>query len=245
LKKRSEQIPNASGPSCSRRVSGLLQDGFWEDPPDMLRLETMLHERGVQRVAGLDEAGRGPLAGPVFAAAVILPPGVLYEGLTDSKLLTPDERDRWFEQIREAAVAFAVAWVGPGEIDEINILQASKKAMEMAVNRLSVRPGFLLVDGITPLSTDIPQQCVKKGDRRSQSIAAASILAKVSRDRLMDELHEKYPPYNFKKNKGYGTLEHRQALRRFGRCPCHRLSFSGVPEQGASGERREVQTLFK
>jgi len=210
----------------------------------MLRLETALQELGHARIAGLDEAGRGPLAGPVFAAAVILPPGVLYPGLTDSKLLRPAARERWYEQIREEALAYAVTWVGPGEIDEINILQATRKAMKMAVSALPVSPGFLLVDGITPLDTPIPQQCIKKGDRRSQSIAAASILAKVSRDRLMDELHRKYPRYNFQQNKGYGTREHLQALQRFGGCPEHRQSFRGVTRSDAPEKGKPTSALF-
>jgi len=213
----------------------------------MLGLEHLLGEQGHERIAGLDEAGRGPLAGPVFAAAVILPAGVRYEGLTDSKLLRPAERDRWYERIRRVALASAVAWVGSREIDKINILQATRKAMLMAVRALALPPGFLLVDGITPLDTTIPQLCVKQGDRRSQSIAAASILAKVSRDRVMEDLHRRYPRYNFQRNKGYGTQEHLQALRRYGASPEHRTTFRGVPGRAGRAsvaEAPETPWLF-
>jgi len=234
-------------PSPGRRAPGRGQESLWEESGDMLRLESLLRARGHRRIAGLDEAGRGPLAGPVYAAAVILPPGRRYEGLTDSKLLRPAQRDHWYGRILEEALACAVAWVGPAEIDEINILQATRKAMRMAVEALSVPPDFLLVDGITPLDTPLAQQCVTKGDRRSQSIAAASILAKVSRDRLMEDLHRAYPQYNFQQNKGYGTREHLLALERFGACPEHRRSFQGVPggrTDPPCGER-ESPALFR
>ena len=200
----------------------------------MLYFESALHRRGYPCVAGLDEAGRGPLAGPVVAAAAILPAGVRYEGLTDSKLLRPAQRDRWFEFIRETAVSYAVASVSEEDIDRVNILVASRLAMETALAQLSVVPDFILVDGIVPLETRIPQQCVKQGDRRSQSVAAASILAKVTRDRLMIGFHERYPQYNFHENKGYGTRKHLEALRRNGCCPLHRKSFRGVKELPSS-----------
>ncbi len=196
----------------------------------MLHFEASWRARGFVHVAGLDEAGRGPLAGPVVAAAVILPPGERYEGLTDSKLLRPAARARWYDRILERAVAHSVAVVDEAEIDALNILVASRRAMEAAVAGLAVRPDVLLVDGIVPLQTDLPQQCIKKGDRRSQSVAAASILAKVTRDRLMERYDERYPQYGFARNKGYGTREHLQALRRFGPCPIHRKTFRGVKE---------------
>jgi ribonuclease HII len=210
----------------------------------MLRFETGLQDRGYSRVAGLDEAGRGPLAGPVVAAAVILPMGTRYEGLTDSKLLRPEQREHWFDQIREVALDYAIASVSEQEIDEINILVASRKAMELALKGLSLHPDHLLVDGIIPLETSVPQHCVKKGDRRSQSIAAASILAKVTRDRLMLAFHEQYPHYNFKKNKGYGTREHLDALRRFGCCPLHRKSFRGVKDLQSRNGKTPPSELF-
>lgn len=206
------------------------QRSLWDAPLDMLLFESALHERGHEKVAGVDEAGRGPLAGPVVAAAVILPPGERFPGLTDSKQLSPQKREHWFERIRACALAHAVAVVGERDIEAVNILVASRTAMERAVGGLALRPDALLIDGIVPLETRLPQQCIKKGDSRSQSIAAASILAKVTRDRIMVTHHERYPQYNFKRNKGYGTREHLEALRRHGCCPLHRRTFRGVKE---------------
>ena len=163
-----------------------------------------------------------------MAAAAVLPPGEYYPGLTDSKLLQPAARDRWFSHIRKVALDYAIAIVSETDIDHFNILVASRKAMEMAVAGLSRQPDYLLIDGIVPLETAIAQQCLKKGDRRSQSIAAASILAKVTRDRIMEQMHEHYPQYNFKRNKGYGTKEHCLALERHGCTPLHRRSFRTV-----------------
>jgi ribonuclease HII len=196
----------------------------------MLRFETSWQARGYGRIAGLDEAGRGPLAGPVVAAAVVLPPGRRFPGIDDSKKLRPENRQRGYDLICECALDYAVAVVSQEEIDFMNILVASRKAMEAAVRNLSRRPDFLLIDGIVPLETDIPQACIKKGDQRSQSVAAASILAKVTRDRMMEAYHGEYPQYNFRRNKGYGTREHREALRAHGFCPIHRRSFRGVKE---------------
>ena len=206
------------------------QQDLWEAPADMLHFEAHWLRQGYGRIAGLDEAGRGPLAGPVVAAAVILPPGERYPGITDSKKLRPAERERGYDLIREHALAFAVSEVSREEIDRLNILVASRKAMERAVRQLPSIPDFLLIDGIVPLETELPQKCIKKGDQRSLSIAAASILAKVTRDRLMEAFHEQYPQYNFQKNKGYGTREHLEALREHGACPIHRRSFRGVKE---------------
>jgi len=210
----------------------------------MLQMETALHGRGYTRIAGLDEAGRGPLAGPVVAAAVVLPRGKRYEGLTDSKLLRPLQREQWFQTILDESLDYAIAQVSEQDIDAWNILVASRKAMESAVNGLSRMPDHLLVDGIVPLETHVPQSCVIKGDQRSQSIAAASVLAKVTRDRLMEEIHEQYPQYNFRKNKGYGTREHRQALERFGCCPVHRKTFRGVKAPDAPGQDAFQKDLF-
>jgi ribonuclease HII len=200
----------------------------------MLLFENDRLAEGYSRIAGLDEAGRGPLAGPVVAAAVILPPGERYPGIIDSKKLGPAAREREFELICEKALAFAISEVSHEEIDDLNILVASRKAMEKAVRGLDLDPDFLLIDGIVPLETDIPQKCIKKGDQRSQSVAAASILAKVTRDRLMESFHPQYPQYNFRKNKGYGTREHLDALKAHGACPIHRRSFRGVKELLAS-----------
>jgi len=221
-----------------------MQKGLWEEEADMIRLETHLQGSGYTHIAGLDEAGRGPLAGPVVAAAVILPAGERYEGLTDSKLLRPDQRDNWFQIILDVSVDYAIAQISEKDIDEWNILVATRKAMETAVNGLSRQPDYLLVDGIIPLESTVPQSCIIKGDRRSQSIAAASILAKVTRDRFMEEMHEKYPQYNFRKNKGYGTQEHRKALKRFGCCPIHRKSFRGVQAVDSPAGDIDQKELF-
>ena len=176
-------------------------------------------------IAGIDEAGRGPLAGPVAAGAVILPADhdILY--LNDSKKLSAKKRDALFDQIRQEALAWSVGLVEPARIDEINILQATYEAMRLAVSRLSVRPGVLVNDAVTIPGVQIPQVPVIKGDAKCISIAAASILAKVTRDRIMEEMDGKYPEYGFKKHKGYGTREHMDAIRKYGPCPIHRRSF--------------------
>lgn len=197
---------------------------------DLLAFETEARAKGYRCVAGIDEAGRGPLAGPVVAAAVILPPDAVLDGLTDSKLLTPSQRERWFEQIRVCAIAWSVAAVSEREIDELNILQATRKAMKQAVELLSHTPDYLLIDGTCPIEVEIPQLCIKKGDRRSLSVAAASVLAKVTRDRIMDAAHRLYPQYGFDRNKGYGSPAHLRALRIYGCCPVHRKSFGPVRE---------------
>jgi ribonuclease HII len=232
LKNRKE-VPRPASPGTARTdplVERRGQQNLWESDGDLFRVERELRRRGFQHIAGIDEAGRGPLAGPVVAAAAVLSPEACYEGLTDSKLLTPRAREIWFDRICASAVDYAIASVGHEEIDAINILVASRKAMELAVGGLSRRPDHLLVDGIIPIQSSIEQWCIKQGDRRSFSIAAASVLAKVTRDRLMDDLHHRYPQYNFRKNKGYGTHEHREALQKFGFCPLHRKTFRGVKE---------------
>lgn len=224
--------------------SRIAQQNLWEAPADMLHFESCRLAEGYSRIAGLDEAGRGPLAGPVVAAAVILPLGERYPGIDDSKKLRPADRDRGYDLICEKALAFAVSEVGREEIDALNILVASRKAMERAVLGLSPAPDFLLIDGIVPLETHLPQNCIKKGDQRSQSVAAASILAKVTRDRIMEAYHERYPQYNFRKNKGYGTREHLEALRVHGVCPIHRRSFRGVKELLTSGTHSPLPGLY-
>ena len=178
--------------------------------------------------AGIDEAGRGPLAGPVVAAAVILPEGYEFNGLNDSKKLSPQKRESLFHQIKSLAIATGVGIVEPGEIDRINILRAALLAMEIAVKNLNPQPDYLLIDGNTRTSLLIPQETVVKGDSRCCSIAAASIIAKVTRDSIMDYYHNIYPEYNFKRHKGYPTKEHFEALGRFGPCPIHRKTFNGV-----------------
>jgi len=181
------------------------------------------------RIAGLDEAGRGALFGPVVAAAAILDPQRVIRGLDDSKKLSPERRAELAPLIRERAVAWAVAQVEPERIDAWNILQASRQAMVLAVARLSVPPDYLLLDAVT-LDLPLPQKSLVHGDARSVSIAAASILAKVSRDALLDEWDSSFPQYNLRSNKGYGTPDHLEALRLHGPTPFHRYSFAPVRE---------------
>lgn len=182
--------------------------------------------------AGCDEAGRGCLAGPVVAAAVILPPGFRHPLLNDSKKMTERERDLLEPIIKQKALAYAVGIVEPEEIDRINILNASFLAMHLAVDKLVTKPGMLLIDGnrFKPYS-GIPHTCIIKGDGKFKSIAAASVLAKVCRDHLMKELHEKHPEYGWAQNMGYPTTAHRKAIAQYGVTPYHRLSFTLLPQQ--------------
>jgi ribonuclease HII len=178
--------------------------------------------------AGVDEAGRGPLAGPVVAAAVILPKECEINGLNDSKKLSHQKREILYHQIKAVAVSIGVGIIEPDEIDRINILRAALLAMEIAVKKLNPKPDFLLIDGNIRTSLLIPQQAVIGGDSTCNSIAAASIIAKVARDLIMDDYHNIHPEYNFKKHKGYPTKEHFEALRKFGPCSIHRKTFRGV-----------------
>lgn len=188
--------------------------------------ERIATERGFSAVCGIDEAGRGPLAGPVFAAAVILPVGCEIEGLDDSKKLSEKKRERLYDEIIEKAVAWSVASADEKEIDEINILNATFLAMKRAAEELSVKADFALIDGNrAPRDLGIECETVIKGDAKSMSIAAASILAKVSRDRFLLELDKEYPQYMFAKHKGYPTALHFELVRKYGPCPVHRLSF--------------------
>lgn len=195
---------------------------------DLKLFETQLYNDGVRLVAGVDEAGRGCLAGPVVAGAVVLPHDCNIEGLTDSKLLTPKQRDRFFDIISERAISRAVAVIDSREIDATDILTASLNAMLIAVNGLHPKPDYLLIDGTFGIDCDIPQRAIIKGDRRSLSIAAASVMAKVTRDRLMCEMECKYPAYKFSVHKGYGTLSHRNEIVSHGPTPIHRMTFRGV-----------------
>lgn len=192
---------------------------------DLWALERACRAGGIGLVCGADEAGAGPLAGAVYAGAVILPDGLALEGLNDSKQVSPKNRDRLFDEIREKAVAWAVAWVDEGEIDRINILNARMLAMDKAIHLLDPAPEFALIDGNRNKGITIPNATVVKGDSRSASIAAASILAKVSRDRYMEELDRRYPEYGFARHKGYPTKAHYEALRKYGPCPVHRKTF--------------------
>ena len=181
---------------------------------------------GFSCICGVDEAGRGPLAGPVCAAAVILPEGAVIEGLDDSKKLTEKKRERLYDIIKETAVAYSVAYGTLEEIETVNILEATYLAMNRAIEGLSVKPDFALIDGNrVPRGIKIPCETIVKGDSKSMSVAAASVLAKVTRDRLMLEYDKKYPEYNFKKHKGYGTKEHTKLIKQYGPCEIHRLSF--------------------
>jgi len=190
--------------------------------------EAEVRTRGFRVIAGLDEAGRGPLAGPVVAAAVVLPPKGKWTGVDDSKKLSPAQREKIFPLLLEKALGVGVGIVEAQEIDRLNILQASLKAMQLAVEKLPLPPDFLLIDGIHALRVPLPQQTIPKGDQRCLSIAAASIVAKVTRDRLMTAYHDQYPQYNFARHKGYGTKEHLQAIGKYGCCPLHRRSFRTI-----------------
>jgi len=188
-------------------------------------IEKSVVDEGFQLICGVDEAGRGPLAGPVYAAAVILPIGLVIEGLNDSKKITAKKREQLFDVIISEAIAYSIAFSTVDEIEELNILNASQLAMRRAVQNLGVKADYALIDGNIARGFEIPCKTVIKGDSLSLSIAAASILAKVSRDRYCMKMHEKYPQYHFDKHKGYGTKMHYEAIKSFGPCPEHRRSF--------------------
>lgn len=192
---------------------------------EMLEFEHELYEKGIEFVAGVDEAGRGPLCGSVVAAAVILPKNEKIAGVNDSKKLSEKKREELYEVIKEKAVAYSVGIVDEKTIDEINILEATRLAMKKAVEGLSHVPEFVLVDAEKNVPISVPYMAIVKGDARSESIAAASIIAKVTRDHMIEELDKKYPEYNFAKNKGYGTREHIQAIKEHGLCEIHRKTF--------------------
>lgn len=192
---------------------------------DLWQIEYSCFAEGHKTVCGVDEAGRGPLAGPVCAAAVILPKDLIIPGLNDSKKLTEKKRAELYDIITAQAIAYGIALVDEKTIDEINILQATYLAMQNAVKGLSVEPDMILVDGNRAPSFSAPSKTIVKGDSLSASIAAASILAKVTRDRLMEELDGKYPAYGFAVHKGYGTKRHYEALRTYGPCEIHRMTF--------------------
>lgn len=192
---------------------------------DWLEFEKEALAKGYKSVCGVDEAGRGPLAGPVCAAAVILPEGVIIDGVNDSKKLSEKKHESLFDVIREQALSYSIAYATVDEIEEINILNATMLAMRRAIDGLDIKADYAMIDGnkIPPL--DIDAECIVKGDAKSMSIACASILAKVSRDRLLYKYAEEYPMYGFDKHKGYGTKVHREAILKYGPCPYHRKSF--------------------
>lgn len=192
---------------------------------DLLYYELQAYTAGFEVVAGVDEAGRGPLAGPVVAAAVILPKGLVIEGLDDSKKLSEKKRNELFKIIKEKALDYSIAYLTNEEIDKINILNASFKAMRKALDNLNAKPDYVLIDGNTSRFITINHLTIVKGDQKSASIAAASILAKVTRDAMMEELDKQYPDYNFSKHKGYPTKEHIAILQEIGPCEIHRKSF--------------------
>ena len=195
------------------------------EAPDLWLYEHEAAREGFACVCGVDEAGRGPLAGPVCAAAVILPPDIQIEGLNDSKKLTDKKRRALYDVITEQAVSYGIAFADEQEIDEINILQATFLAMRRAVEKLTVAPDIALIDGNRAPGLSCRERTIVHGDALSASVAAASILAKVTRDRLMEEYDAQYPQYGFAVHKGYGTQRHYAALREFGACPIHRQSF--------------------
>ena len=204
----------------------------------MWKYEKEALNKGYRQIAGIDEAGRGPLAGPVVSAAVILPKNFSCPGITDSKKLSEKKRNSFFPIIKEKAICVGIGITTHKEIDQINILQASLLSMKRAVENLSqssdgsspnfLLPDFLLIDGKFTIDMDINQSAIIKGDSKSISIAAASIIAKVTRDKIMKNLHEQYPLYNFSQNKGYPTKAHKEAILQHGPCPVHRMTFNGV-----------------
>lgn len=192
---------------------------------DWLEFEKEALAKGYKSVCGVDEAGRGPLAGPVCAAAVILPEGVVIDGVNDSKKLSEKKRESLFDVIREQALSYSIAYATVDEIEEINILNATMLAMRRAIDGLDIKADYAMIDGNKIPPIDIDAECIVKGDAKSMSIACASILAKVSRDRLLYKYAEEYPMYGFDKHKGYGTKVHREAILKYGPCPYHRKSF--------------------
>ena len=208
-----------------------VQFKFFDEPPlSTLHFEQQAQACGYRAIAGIDEAGRGPLAGPVVAAAVILPEHFQLPGLTDSKQLTVSARERLYPLIRAQALAVGLGVARAEEIDQINILQATLRSMQRAVGRLAVPADFLLIDGNVPVPLPLPQQTLVKGDSRSLSIAAASVVAKVVRDRIMTTYDRLFPGYGFASHKGYASDAHRLAIAHLGPSPCHRRTFGGVRE---------------
>lgn len=212
--------------------------GFLQQERDRLKklssIEEALHSQGYTAIAGVDEAGRGPLAGPVVAAACILPEGLLLEGIDDSKKLLPSQRFALFEKIKAIAeIHHGIGIIDALVIDQINILQATFQAMLCAIAQLNKTPDYLLIDGNKMPKTPIPGEALIKGDSRCQAIAAASIIAKETRDALMLQYHEQWPQYNFLENKGYGTKEHLRALLEHGPCPIHRMTFQPIKRKTA------------
>ena len=219
----SQQSPNLQKPDA------YIDEKEWSRLHELTTFEREARQAGYQRIAGLDEAGRGPLAGPVFAAACIIPEEIIISGIDDSKKLTPQKRFELFEALTQHPnIHYGIGTVSSEEIDRINILQATIVAMLQAVSNLACEPDYILVDGLQLTHPKIASRKIIRGDSLSYSIAAASILAKESRDQLMNEYHKKWPQYGFDKHKGYGTRAHREALQKYGPCPIHRFTFEPV-----------------
>jgi ribonuclease HII len=197
---------------------------------NLLKYEKELYKNNISLIAGVDEAGRGPLAGPVVAAAVILPKNYKLDGLNDSKQLTEKKREEYFKVLEKEALSIGVGIISPQEIDEINILEASRKAMYVALNNLDLTPEYILSDAMSLNDIDIPSRPIIHGDALSLSIAAASVIAKVTRDHIMYEIDLKYPEYNFKKHKGYPTKEHLELLKKYGVMEEYRKSYKPVKQ---------------
>ena len=200
---------------------------------DLWAYEKKAAEKGFSKIAGIDEAGRGPLAGPVVSAAVLLPQAFPASEINDSKKLSPKKRESLYRHIYDHAESIGIGIVDPIEIDRLNILQAALLSMAIAVENLCPQPDCLLIDGTFPIASGLEQELIPKGDQRSISIAAASIIAKVTRDRLMERYHQDYPEFGFSQHKGYPTKAHKAAIRTFGCSPIHRRSFKGVREYAA------------
>ena len=194
---------------------------------ELKRQEDELRNRGFNMICGIDEAGRGPLAGPVVVASVIMPANSMIEGVNDSKKVSEKKREKLYDQILEEAISYGVGIVGQDEIDEINILNATKKGLTMSLKELTVKPDLIIVDALTHIDTmGIPYESIIKVDAKCYSISVASIIAKVTRDRIMREWDKVYPEYGFEKHKGYGTSAHIEAIKKYGLCPIHRKSFT-------------------
>lgn len=195
----------------------------------MLEYENELYDKGYKLICGIDEVGRGPLLGPVVTSAVILPVGYYNPEIKDSKKLSEKKREKLFDIITKDAISIGIGIVDEKKIDEINIYEATKVAMKMAIDNLSIKPDYVLIDAMK-LDIDIPSNSIIKGDAKSESIAAASIIAKVTRDRMIDEIDKEYSMYDLKNNKGYGTKKHLEALKEYGPCKYHRYSYSPVSD---------------
>ena len=202
-----------------------MKDEEIERLKEMLKIEDSLYSEGYEYICGIDEAGRGPLCGPVVAAAVILPKDKYIEGVNDSKKLSPKKREKLYDDIKKEAISVGIGIVDVDIIEEINILNATKLAMIKAVKDLKIKPDYLLIDGNQLIDIDIEKQTVVSGDAKSESIAAASIIAKVTRDRMLINFDKLYPEYGFAKHKGYGTKIHIEAIKKYGLTPIHRKSF--------------------